>query len=202
MKYLTNTQKAFGSITLALMLFSTTGNAALVQFDIYAKANSSTSGNGLNTGLTYSTGDTITGAVHAGDLWNAGPLKRWSNADGLVVDLFAAAGDDSGYAAGTHIGEPFTNHTQNGLTAPFGSLVGEINSTFFLLGTSFAVSAPDSGILSLYYWDSNSHDNTEFVTVSIDNNVSAVPIPAAAFMFAPALLGFMGLRRKAKNTVA
>ncbi|RLB64101.1 MAG: hypothetical protein DRH08_10205 [Deltaproteobacteria bacterium] len=26
-----------------------------------------------------------------------------------------------------------------------------------------------------------------------------VPIPAAAFMFAPALLGFMGLRRKAKN---
>ena len=27
---------------------------------------------------------------------------------------------------------------------------------------------------------------------------SAVPIPAAAFMFAPALLGFLGLRRKAK----
>lgn len=33
-------------------------------------------------------------------------------------------------------------------------------------------------------------------------NVSAVPIPAAAFMFAPALLGFMGFRRKAKNSVA
>lgn len=32
--------------------------------------------------------------------------------------------------------------------------------------------------------------------------VSAVPIPAAAFLFAPALLGFMGLRRKAKNSVA
>jgi len=29
-----------------------------------------------------------------------------------------------------------------------------------------------------------------------------VPIPAAAFMFAPALLGFLGLRRRAKNTVA
>jgi hypothetical protein len=27
--------------------------------------------------------------------------------------------------------------------------------------------------------------------------VSAVPVPAAAFLFAPALLGFMGLRRKA-----
>jgi len=33
-------------------------------------------------------------------------------------------------------------------------------------------------------------------------NLIATPIPAAAFMFAPALLGFMGLRRKAKNSVA
>lgn len=32
-------------------------------------------------------------------------------------------------------------------------------------------------------------------------NLNAVPIPAAAFLFAPALLGFMGLRRKAKNSV-
>jgi hypothetical protein len=31
--------------------------------------------------------------------------------------------------------------------------------------------------------------------------VGAVPIPAAAFLFAPALLGFMGLRRKTKNTM-
>ena len=29
-----------------------------------------------------------------------------------------------------------------------------------------------------------------------------VPLPAAAFLFAPALLAFMGLRRKVKNTVA
>ncbi|MFW5450556.1 MAG: hypothetical protein ACKE9I_03055 [Methylophagaceae bacterium] len=28
----------------------------------------------------------------------------------------------------------------------------------------------------------------------------AVPVPAALFMFAPALLGFMGLRRRVKNT--
>jgi len=33
-------------------------------------------------------------------------------------------------------------------------------------------------------------------------DISAVPIPAAAFMFAPALLGFMGLRRRAKSAVA
>ncbi|MFW5427319.1 MAG: hypothetical protein ACKE8G_00740 [Methylophagaceae bacterium] len=34
-----------------------------------------------------------------------------------------------------------------------------------------------------------------------DGNVSAVPVPAALFLFAPALLGFLGLRRKA-TTVA
>jgi len=34
------------------------------------------------------------------------------------------------------------------------------------------------------------------------NEINAVPIPAAVFMFAPALLGFMGFRRKAKNSAA
>jgi hypothetical protein len=46
---------------------------------------------------------------------------------------------------------------------------------------------------------SSSYDETVYVRGS---DVSAVPIPAAAFMFAPALLGFIGLRRKAKNSVA
>jgi len=44
--------------------------------------------------------------------------------------------------------------------------------------------------------------NSDIATYTKWTNVSAVPIPAAAFMFAPALLGFMGLRRKAKNSVA
>ena len=35
-----------------------------------------------------------------------------------------------------------------------------------------------------------------------NSGISEVPVPAAAFLFAPALLGFMGLRRKAKNSVA
>ncbi len=36
----------------------------------------------------------------------------------------------------------------------------------------------------------------------VNCGVSEVPVPAAAFMFAPALLGFLGLRRKAKVTTA
>jgi hypothetical protein len=40
---------------------------------------------------------------------------------------------------------------------------------------------------------------------ALDNfvySISEVPVPAAAFLFAPALLGFMGLRRKAKKIAA
>lgn len=33
-------------------------------------------------------------------------------------------------------------------------------------------------------------------------SLSSIPIPSAAFLFAPALLGFMGLRRKAKSAIA
>ena len=55
------------------------------------------------------------------------------------------------------------------------------------------------------------NDVLQFAAVGTDDSlggnldavsVSAVPLPAAAFLFAPALLGFMGLRRKAKNTIA
>jgi hypothetical protein len=37
------------------------------------------------------------------------------------------------------------------------------------------------------------------VTLAV-SSVSAVPVPAAAFLFGPALLGFIGLRRRAKLT--
>jgi hypothetical protein len=37
---------------------------------------------------------------------------------------------------------------------------------------------------------------------SVPQAPGEVPVPAALFMFAPALLGFMGLRRKAKNSAA
>lgn len=40
--------------------------------------------------------------------------------------------------------------------------------------------------------------NLDNISVS-NESVSAVPVPAALFMFAPALLGFFGLRRKAKS---
>ncbi|MDT8311291.1 MAG: hypothetical protein RQ732_07605 [Methylophaga sp.] len=71
---------------------------------------------------------------------------------------------------------------------------------------------PEGGIItfdevSFGYSMMNGGFPTEFSLESVSaglsaTHVSAVPIPAAAFMFAPALLGLMGLRRKAKNLVA
>ncbi|OUR72125.1 hypothetical protein A9Q78_07390 [Methylophaga sp. 41_12_T18] len=39
-----------------------------------------------------------------------------------------------------------------------------------------------------------------FANLVISQSVSEVPVPAALFLFGPALLGFMGLRRRAKMT--
>jgi len=44
------------------------------------------------------------------------------------------------------------------------------------------------------------NDGYDLAFHAVVANPSAVPIPAAAFMFAPALLGFLGLRRRAKST--
>ena len=44
------------------------------------------------------------------------------------------------------------------------------------------------------------HAGGDNIGILLDNvSVSQVPVPAAAFLFAPALLGFLGLRRKAKQ---
>ena len=52
----------------------------------------------------------------------------------------------------------------------------------------------------LTFRDNNDPYGVRYMDMSY-NSVSEVPIPAAAFMFAPALLGFMGLRRRAKPVV-
>jgi len=190
------------SIIIASMLFaatfSYTANSALVTFDVYAYENSSSGGTGLNTGITFSSGDLITGFVDQTDLWSAGNLPRWSNADGLVTDLFATGTDDSGQPSGTLIGSSFGYWTQNGLAAPFGSLVGKINNVFFLLGTNFSSVAPENGTLSLYYWDSDAVNNAQFVTVSIENGISEVPVPAAAWLFGSGLVGLLAFNRRHK----
>jgi hypothetical protein len=178
----------------AAMLLASPAHAAL--FVVDAKNNSSSGGIGLGT-IGITAGETLTVNVNPTDLWNAGALPRWSNANGLTGNLLATGTDDSGALAGTLIGTNFGLYTQSGLSAPYGALVGEIGGTYKLLGTSYSGLAWGSGTLRLYYWDSNNGDNTQFVTA----DVSKVPEPATLGVVATILSMLTGIllmrRRKA-----
>jgi hypothetical protein len=180
------------SLVTALMTFQ--AQATVI---VEAKANSSSGGVGGHTGIFFNAGDYFTATADVNDLWNAGALPRWSNADGLVADLYATGSDESGYANGTLIGKNFGTHSQYGLNAAFGSLVGSIAGNYFLMGTNYAGNAVASGELLLWYWDSNNGDNSENITVSI--TTASVTEPATLALLGLGLLGLGYSRRALKS---
>jgi hypothetical protein len=153
-----------------------TSSARAVTVDVFAQANSSTGGAGALTGVFLTLGQAFTVSAGLDDLWSAGALPRWSNADGLTGDRFATGTDESGEAAGIKIGRSFGTWSPDTFSAPYGSLVGRIGlGDFFLVGTNFSDTANASGQLALYYWDSNNSDNTGSIAATI--SASAVPGP-------------------------
>jgi PEP-CTERM motif-containing protein len=169
------------------------GKAHATLFTVDAFSNSSTGGIGLDTGINVTAGQTLYVAADPNDLWSAGSLPRWSNADGLTGNLFATGSDESGQSAGTLIGKNWGPWTQFGLTAPYGTLVGELGGTFFTIGTNYDGPAPASGVLKLYYWDMNNGDNSHSL---VDVNVAAVPEPASLIMFGLGLTGLAIFARR------
>ncbi len=188
------TKSLFISLSLVLAMgWSGLANALVI--DVMAKENSTRgTGVGAATGLIFSAGDLFTASVAADDLWNAGALPRWSNADGLTGDLIATGTDDSGQAAGVQIGRDFGVYNFAGLSLPFGTLVGSIDGNFFAMGTDFAGPAIASGELLLWYWDSNNGDNTGQIAVTIDS--AAVPEPGTLPLLGLSLLVLGLLKRK------
>ena len=172
---------------LAGLTLAGSAHAALVVVD--AMANSSTGGVGQSSGLVLTTGQMFHSTVAVTDLWNAGALPRWSNADGLIANLYATGSDDSGWAVGQQIGQAFPMWTQGGLTAPFNSLVGSIGGVFKVLGTNFNGPAWGNGALTLYFWDQNSGDNTQFITADIGLNATEGGVPEPA-IWAMMIAGF------------
>ena len=187
-----------GSLLRGLLICLLVGMAGAAQATVVtvaALSNSSAlgAGSGASTGIFLTLGDAFSVSVDEDDLWSAGVLPRWSNADGLDGPLFATGSDESGQAAGTLIGQNFGFHTAFGLSEHFGTLVGSIGGQFFSIGTSFDGTAISTGELLLHYWDSNAADNADAVAANIDVNVS-VPAPAAFLLVL--LAGLVTLRRR------
>ena len=192
-------------ITLAaIFALSVPVESMATTYTVDALANATTGGTGVSASVISGQSFTIT--VNPLDLWNAGALPRWSNADGITgSDLLATGaadtnGDNPSVAAGTVIGSnTFGDWTQNGLTAPFGSLVGQFGSgSFFKIGTNYTGIATDS-ILKLFYFDSYSPDNSGSVIADI---VTAAVPEAETYTMVLVGLGIMGFvaRRRKQNT--
>ncbi len=72
-----------------------------------------------------------------------------------------------------------------------------INAATNLVGFDLSRISLLDNVISVNWQGLSFNENT---VLSLDiNSPSQVPVPAAAFLFAPALLGFLGLRRKAKT---
>ena len=182
------------SLALAALVVGAAAHAA--PYTVKAFDNSSSGGAGLAT-INLLAGQSFSVSASSDDLWSAGALPRYSDADGLTYSRFATAADDSGQAVGTQIGANFGLYSQGNLSAAYGTLVGQIDSgNYFVVGTAFNGVAATAGTLKLYYWDSNNGDN--FGEISANVNVAGVPEPEAYVLMLAGLgaLGFIARRRR------
>jgi hypothetical protein len=166
---------------VVLMGWASVANATTVTVD--AQLNSIGGGLGLNSLVHLNANQTFTVAVDPASIWNfgGGDPSFDANADGygLGWDLTLTNPDGSSFAA------------------PTGALVGQIGTgtadigNFFLIGTSFSGSANATGDLNLFFWDSDSWNNSG----AVNADINAVPEPASLGLMAIGLLALARRRR-------
>jgi hypothetical protein len=183
--------KTLTSVAAALLLAGT-AHATAVTVDALADSYNSGTGTGAAAG-TLTLGESFSVTAASTDLWSAGALPRWSDADGLTATTFATGTDESGQAAGTQIGQDFGLLTTSDGSFHYGELVGRIGSgAYFAIGTNFSGTANASGVLDLFYWDSYTPDNSG----SIVADVTAVPEPGSVALILAGLCIIGGLARR------
>jgi len=169
-------------ITLGFVIMAPmTANAATVHLDAKTNTNTNAVELSLKAGTytvnpfkddTYTAWNAWNGTVTGCDGAGANCSKGWINSYSIVTP------------------------TETIFTSNLGRYANAELALADALGATFTLAS--DAIVKFFIKDSNSKDNIGGMSL----NVSAVPIPAAAFLFAPALLGFMGLRRKAQKSVA
>jgi len=117
------------------------------QFEVFARQNSISGGTGLDTGLQVSTGQHLVMTVDEEDTWKWAAGVNTSNANGSSAHPI----------------------TKLGATFSVGTLVASLDGgkTFFRVGTNWNSTVPNDGVLSFYYWDSDSSNNSDSVTASV-----------------------------------
>lgn len=189
---------------VALISLATSVQVSAAVYTVDARANTVTPSSPLGVSVApFSVGDMFTITVNPLDLWRTRGTRGWSNANGLNgPDLLSTGavdfnGDNPNVRAGRVIGRDVADLTLGGLTAPFGSLVGEWSNNlgqYFFIGTNYSGLAQASG-LKLFVFDNNRSGNSGSILVNV--NVAAVPEPETyAMMLAGlGLVGFAARRR-------
>jgi hypothetical protein len=128
--------------------------STMSSFSVSADQNSVSGGFGKSTGISVSPGQKLTFLTDPNDTWRLGQGPRECNADGL----------------GNPLGADFGKYTRGNYSFLYGTLVGSLDDgqTFFSIGTSRTMILSQSGVLTLYCWDSNRGDNSGEITVTIE----------------------------------
>ena len=160
--------------------------AAPVPINVFAQANSTSGGVFLDTGIDVGATDILVVSVAEDDCWSAGVADRTTNANGLVGFSTNACRPVATFDYGLH--------NQFGQSFPYATLVGRIGlaGTPFVVGTDFNAVLGQSGRLYFAFWDSNSGDNTGFITANVD----VVPEPATLALLGAGLSGVIARRRR------
>lgn len=163
-------------------LFAVSANAATLDLTLAG------SGGGFLGTATQTINSNNASEVEASGL-GFGALSNWfsdfnleSNKDTSAVVTFKAIGVSTSHKSGVNIRFGDGSQIFSAGESPFSGIFSFTQTVMLTAGTNYLFQIDGLKNIAGY-----------------SLNVSAVPIPAALWLFAPALLGFFGLRRKAQN---